>query len=133
MNTRLALFTFIIATLLDGCTSTPTRVSGLSPENSGLTSDIELNGVLLSQGDKFVLYKAFHIPTVPSTDIPAAPWDFSVSFTDIPTGPWEFNGSTLFPAFNSYCMRCELSGCDPYNHLKGPFITIECESIFLPK
>jgi hypothetical protein len=105
----------------------------LNPENSGVTSDIELNGVLISHGDKFVLGKAFQVPTVPHTDIPKAPWDFSVSFTDISLGPWEFNGSTLFPEFNSYCVLCELSGCDPYNQLKGPFITVECDSIFLPK
>jgi hypothetical protein len=133
MNNRLALFTFIIPTLLAGCASTPTSINGLNLENSGLTSDIELNGVLISQGDKFTLDKAFHVPTIPSVDIPTAPWEFSVSFTDIPIGPWEFDGSTLFPEFNSYCMRCELSGCDPYIQLKGPFINVECESIFLPK
>jgi len=141
MNNRKTFFAFIIATLLAGCASTPTRINGLNLENSGLTSDIELNGVLISHGDKFVLDKAFQIPTVPSVslaDIPTAPWDFSVSFADIPTGPWEFNGSTLFPEFNSSSITCADSDkkpwredCDRYNQLKGPFIYIECKTRFI--
>jgi len=136
MSNRLAFFTFIIATLLAGCASTPTRINGLNLENSGLISDIELNGVLISHGDKFVLDKAFHIPTVPSIDYPSAPWDFSVSFTDIPTGPWKFNGSTLFPEFDSSSITCEEGDqntpgdCGRYKQLSGPFINIECESRF---
>ena len=139
MINRLALFTFIIATLLAGCASTPTRINGLNLENSGLISDIKLSGVLISHGDKFVLDKTFHIPTVPSIDYPSAPWDFSISFTDIPTGPWKFNGSTLFPEFDSSSITCEEGDlntpgdCDRYNQLKGPFIKIECESrLFVP-
>ena len=133
MDNRLALFTFLIATLVAGCTSTPTRVNGLNPENSGVTSDIELNGVLISHGDKFVLGKAFQIPTVPHTDIPTPPGDFSVTFTKFPTGPWKFNGSTLFPEFNSESFDCADSGCNQYNQLKGPFINIECEKTFFYK
>ena len=131
MNNRLTFFTFIIATLLAGCASTPTRINGLNLENSGLASDIELNGVLISHGDKFVLDKAFQIHTVPS-----------LPFTEIPAGPWVFNGSTLSPEFNSRSIFCADTArvpsfkidCDRYNQLKGPFIYIECETrFFVPK
>ncbi len=135
MNKRLTFLTFIIATLLAGCASAPTRINGLNFENSGLASDIELNGVLISHGDKFILNKSFQIPTVPhdkNTDRLFG--ENSVSFTYIPAGPWEFNGSTLFPGFNSSSLRCaDSEGCDRYNQLKGPFIHIDCESFYWPE
>ena len=130
MNNRLALFTFIIATLLAGCASAPTRLHALNPENTGLTSDIKLNGVLISHGNKFVLDKAFRISK--------APWDYSKSFSDVPTGPWEFSGYSFFPKFDSSSITCadsdkipQYEDCDRYNLLKGPFIYIQCESRFI--
>lgn len=121
MNNRLTLFTFIIATILAGCASTPTRLDKLNTENTGLTSDIKLNGVLISHGNKFVLDKAFRIPK--------APWDYSISFTDVPTGPWEFYGYSFFPKFDSSSITCADSDCDQFNQLKGPFINFECKAI----
>ena len=120
MNNRLTLFTFIIATLLAGCASTPTRLDELNTENTGLTSDIKLNGVLISHGNKFVLDNAFRIPK--------APWDYSISFTDVPTGPWEFYGYSFFPKFDSSSITCADSDCDQFNQLKGPFINFECKA-----
>lgn len=142
MNKRLTFLTFIIATLLADCTSTPTRINGLNLENSGLASDIELNGVLISHGDKFILDKSFQIPIVPhDKDTDRVVGENSVPFTVISAGPWEFNGSTLFPEFNSLSIFCADTArilwrkvdCDRYSQLEGPFIHIECKYFYVPK
>ena len=133
MNKRLIFFTFIMATLLAGCTSTPTRINGLNLENSGFASNIELNGVLISHDDKFILDSSFQVPTVPhgkETDYVLG--ENSVYFTSIPTGPWEFNGSTLFPGFRSSSTRCDSEDCDYYKQSKGPFIQLDCDKFYTP-
>ena len=119
MINRLVLFTFIIPTILAGCASTPTRLHALNPENTGLTSDIVLNGVLISHGNKIFLDKAFRISK--------APWNYSKSFSDVPTGPWEFSGYSFFPKFDGSSITCADSDCDQFNQLKGPFINFECK------
>ena len=136
MNKLFMFLTFIIAILLVDCASAPTRVNGLNLENSGLASGIELNGVLISHGDKFILDKSFRVPTVPHGK---ETYTLSVSFTDIPAGPWEFNVSTLFPVFNSWSFHCKrrenqraYDDCDHFNQLESPFIHIDCKKPYTP-
>lgn len=137
------IYTFLVVTLfiLAGCASAPTRMTGLSLEHSVLASGVELNGVLISHGGKFVLDKSFQVPAVPhDKELDLLFIEDRVSFIYIPEGPWEFNGATLFPGFDSSSISCADSevmpwrgDCDLYSQSKGPFIHIDCKSFYPPK
>jgi len=111
------LVSLVLALMMAGCASTPTRINELNLENPGVASGIELSGILIRDGGKFILDKSFHPQNT----------DLSVRFIFIPVGPWKFNGSTLFPGFNSLSRSCKGGkACDRYKQYKGPFNHVDC-------